>query len=278
MIKLVLSSASNFTPELLKKYNLDYLKYEVVFKDNHYLSLLDWSNISKEDFINYMSNNNYVTIAHPPIGEWVSEFNELLKSGQDLACLITTHSLGGACRAFNITKSLINADKNIYLLEANGSGPVEELIALKLVNFIKEDTSFEEIKSYVNFLNNSIHFYAISESMKQWTYTGRSNDKKKDFSYPEGVPVMKGQPDGHIFPLCLCKDFNEGLEKLKEDIKDLKATECVINYTYKTYPEWISTFEKTIVDTLGCKVIAKNIHGQTVTCVEGLNSVDVAFI
>lgn len=278
MVKLVLSSASNFTDNMLKVNSLDYLKYEIVYKDEHYLSTLEWTYPSKEDMIDYMKNDGLVTIAHPPIGEWIKEFNELLKEDRDMVCLLTSHNLGGACRAFNIVKNLIKTDRQVEALEVNGAGPCEELIAIKLIDFIKEDTTIEEIKSYFDSLNQNIHYYAISESMRQWAYTGRSNDKKTELVYPQGLPVMKGQPDGHIVPLGLCSDFDSALSRFREEIQGMKAESCVINYTFDTYTDWIDKFEQTVIDTLNCKVIAKNCHGSIVTCVEGVNSVDVAFI
>lgn len=274
MIKLVLTSASNFTKELLDKYNLSYLKCEIVYKDKHYPSSLTWDYLSKEELINYMKNGGIVSVAQPPVGEWVKELNELLKEDRDIVCLLFSEKIGGAVRAFNIAKSLIKTDKKLNYVEINGGGPCEELFALELVDFIKEDTSFEEIKSFTDDLNSRLHYYAISESMRQWAYTGRSNDKKVEVSYPKGLPVIKDT--GKL--LGLYESFDKALEKFKEDTKQYKATKCVINYVYDTYSDWIDKFEKTIIDTLGCKIIAKNEQGPTNTCIEGINSVNVAFI
>lgn len=277
MVKIVVDSGSDFPKELLEKYNLSYLKFETTYNGIVYPSSLEWEYFSKEDLVNSMLNGYLPSISQPSLGAWMNQINEFLKEGRDILYISIPSALSGGVRVFNVLKKLIKTDRKIDIVEVNGAGPVPELVALEILNNLKEEDTIEDIKAKVNDMNDKLHFYMISESMRQWAFSGRADDKI-DFTYPKGVPLLKGNKDGTIRPMCLCDSFDDALSRLKKEIEGLKAEKCVINYTYGTYDEWLSRFEKTMVDCLGCKIIAKDFHSPTVTSVTGVNSISVAFI
>lgn len=277
MIKIIVESGSNLTAELLKKYDISYLRTEVSYKDKIYPSSLEWEYFSPEDLINYMKEGNLPEISQPAVGKWVEEIKEILKEGKDIAYLATSSHLAGSVRAFNIAKKLIKTNQRLEVFEIAGAAGTIELIALKISKNLTEKTTFEDIQKQVDDFNSKVHFYGLPESLRQWAFSGRAQGKK-DFSYPAGYPVVKGRPDGAIRPLGLYESQEEAFKAFEEDIKDIKASECVINYMYDTDLSKIKRMEEIMTNTLGCKILAETMHCPSCTCVGGVNSVDVAFV
>lgn len=278
MIKLLIDSGGSLSLDILKDVLI--LNTEINIDDDCYVSSMNWKCFTPEFLIKCLNEDKIIRTTQSPIGVWIRDLMSIFSDwpDYDFLYLATSSNLGGSVRVFNIIKNLMKTDRNIDMVEVNGAGPVVELAVLEALDGIKDGLSVSEIKSKINNLNRNVRFYAISESMKQWSHTGRSNDKKVNDSYPKGLPLMKGLSDGHIGLSCLNRSFDDALNNFKKDINDLKATRCVVNYIHGTYTDWIDRFKKTVEESLDCKASAVNEHGPTVTCIEGVNSVDVAFI
>lgn len=280
MIKLFIDSGCNLSEELKNKYDISVLETDLYFNGTTYKSGVTWEYFSPQELYDSMCNGDLPEISQPSIGNWTEQLKSKIKSPEDEIVYIATSSkIAGSLRVFNILMNMNHEILNkLHVIESAFGAPTTEFIILEIAKSLSETTSFEEIQKRVNEINQLIHIYDISETMKNWAFTGRTDITKK-LTYPEGIPLIKGMPNGLFVPIGLFNSFEEALNKFSEEMSDFKPNKCVINYAYNTYTNWISDFKKVILNrNKNCEILAEHIASPTATAIHGLNSVNVAFI
>ena len=280
MIKLFIDSGCNLSKELKEKYGISVLETEIRFNGIDYKSGVTWEYFSPQEMYDFMSKGGLPEISQSSIGNWMEQLKEKIESPSDEIVYIATSSkIAGSFRVFNILMNMNHDIPNrLHVVESIFGGPSPELITLETARNLTKNSTFEDIRNFVDEMKGNIHLYDISGSMKSWVFTGRA-DKSKKFEYPEGIPLIKGIPDGAFVPMGLFHSFEDALDRFSEEMKSLKVNKCVFNYTYNTSPDLIDRFKEIVLDgNADCEILADHISSPTSSAISGLDSVNVAFI
>ncbi|HDE0455118.1 TPA: fatty acid kinase binding subunit FakB2, partial [Staphylococcus aureus] len=170
---IVTDSTSDLSKEYLEANNIHVIPLSLTIEGASYVDQVD---ITSEEFINHIENDEDVKTSQPAIGEFISAYEEL---GKDGAEIISIHLSSGLSGTFNTAYQASQmVDANVTVIDSKSISFGLGYQIQHLVELVKEGVSTSEIVKKLNHLRENIKLFVVIGQLNQLIKGGRISKTK----------------------------------------------------------------------------------------------------
>ncbi|GGA93714.1 DegV family protein [Staphylococcus muscae] len=186
---IVTDSTSDLDPSYLKKHGIHVIPLSVTINGKSYE---DQTDISSEDYINYLGDDSYdLKTSQPPLGMFVEKYEELAKDDVEIISIHLTSGLSGTVQTARQASEMV--DGKITVIDSKFIAWGLGYQIQYLVKWIEQGVPTEEILKKLEKLQKNIKLYVVIGQLDQLIKGGRIS-KTKGFL----GNLMKIKPIGEL--------------------------------------------------------------------------------
>lgn len=186
---IVTDSTSDLDPSYLKKHGIHVIPLSVTINGKSYE---DQTDISSEDYINYLGDDSYdLKTSQPPLGMFVEKYEELAKDDVEIISIHLTSGLSGTVQTARQASEMV--DGKITVIDSKFIAWGLGYQIQYLVKWIEQGIPTEEILKKLEKLQKNIKLYVVIGQLDQLIKGGRIS-KTKGFL----GNLMKIKPIGEL--------------------------------------------------------------------------------
>lgn len=236
MIRLFTDTSSNFSTEMVEKYNVSVIpfSYSINGVTQEYNS---FAGFDSKDFYSQMRAGAQIKTSMINVVTFIIPFEVALKAGDDVIYIGMSGAVSGSASAADIAaKELAERypERNIVAIDSLGAGLGEGLLVIRASEMIKEGRSFYDVVNTTTTNIATLCQYFTVDDLKYLKRGGRLSN----FEAAVGIllnikPVLTGDPNGRIVVIGKARGRKSAIATLAEKydklVKD-KSAPIYINH------------------------------------------------
>ena len=228
-IKIITDSCSDLTVELLKKYDIDYVKMNTVLEGKTSEALLSWTAQDVKNFYDIMRMGTRITTTQVPVEEFQRVFTKYLDQNMDIIYIVCSSKQSGSVNtAAVLAKNELAAkypNNKIYCIDSLNASMGEGLLAIEAAKMAAEGKAVEEINEKILAIRKNVNEYATVHTLEWLRKAGRVKATAAFFGNLMGVkPILIADREGNQVGFKKVKgrqtSFNEIVKLMKEAVED----------------------------------------------------------
>ena len=167
MTKIIIDSASDFTQEEIKEFNLEPLYVSVIDTDDIENIYRDGLDIKTSEIYKNMRNGKIYKTSQINLNQYLEGFEKVCKEGEDFIYICLSYGLTTAwdssCMAIQMLKEKY---PNIKMVSINSKSMTigEQLIVREIIKMNNEGKSIEELEERAKFLAGKVnHLFTVED-------------------------------------------------------------------------------------------------------------------
>lgn len=213
MYKIISDSSCDLTKDEIKNMNVSYVPFKITIDGKEYV---DDNNFNLSEFLNHMKNSpNPIKTSCPAPFEYMQEIER--NKDKDIYLVTISSKLSGSFNAAQVAAEEAREKYpgiKIGLVDSKSASAGQTRTVLKLLDYLKEDSTFEETMDKIKeFIDSQITMFVL-ESLQNLIKNGRI---KKSAGLIANVlnirPIMKSN-DGEIELYEMNRGMKKSLERL----------------------------------------------------------------
>ena len=281
-VKIITDSCSDLTPELLKEYNIDYVKMNTVFEGETKPADLAWTEADVKKFYGTMRDGKRFTTTQVPVTEYDAVFRKYLEAGNDIvyaACSIKQS--GSVNTAIALSKKLLAEypDAKIHCINSLRSCISEGMLAIEASKYAATGKDADEVASYITAKCNTVHEFATVHSLDYMKRAGRIKASTAFFGNLFGVkPIIVSDANGEQAAYKKVKGRQNSMHEivmlLKEHIREPEKQTVYLSHA-DCDPEEVNQLKQMIRNEIRCKDIHVSYIGPIIGATVGPDTIAV---
>lgn len=213
MYKIISDSSCDLNKDEIKNMNVSYVPFKITIDGKEYV---DDNNFNLSEFLNHMKNSpNPIKTSCPAPFEYMQEIEK--NKDKDIYLVTISSKLSGSFNAAQVAAEEAREKYpgiKIGLIDSKSASAGQTRTVLKLLDYLKEDSTFEETMDKIKeFIDSQITMFVL-ESLQNLIKNGRI---KKSAGLIANVlnirPIMKSN-DGEIELYEMNRGMKKSLERL----------------------------------------------------------------
>ncbi|MDO5028945.1 MAG: DegV family protein [Bacillota bacterium] len=217
---VIANSSCEVDRQMAKDFGISFVPFKI---DVDHLSFVDDQNLDVDNFIDTMlASPNPIKTACPSPGDYQKAMEDN-QDAEEIFVITISSKLSGSYHAACLGRDLFlgdHPDKKVHVIDTKSAVAGETLVYLKLVDYFKENISFDQIVEKITDFTNNIQTLFVLDNLSNLIKNGR-------MSKPSGMianilhikPVMRSN-DGEIELHEIARGMNSSLNKLVKSIGD----------------------------------------------------------
>ncbi len=236
MIRLFTDTSSNFSTEMVEKYNVSVIPFSYTLNGvaQEYKCFADFD---AKDFYAKMRAGALIKTSMINVVTYIIPFEEALKAGDDVIYIGMSGAVSGSANAADIAaKELADRypERSIVAIDSLGAGLGEGLLVIKASEMIKDGSSFYDVvNTTVKSISTLCQYFTVDD-LKYLKRGGRLSN----FEAAVGIllnikPVLTGDPNGRIVVIGKARGRRSAISNLAEKYDKLakdKSAPIYINH------------------------------------------------
>lgn len=171
MIRFLVDSTSDYSPEELRGKNVDFVPLSVTIYGKTYRDGLD---ISKNDFYEILASDESLSpkTALPSPEQFLPYFRDAKEKGDDLICILISSSLSGTCQSALIAKGIVEYD-NIHIIDSRSATHAIRIMLEYGMKLKEKGTKALEIVEKIEELKSRVKIIAPLDTLEYLCRGGR---------------------------------------------------------------------------------------------------------
>lgn len=236
MIRLFTDTSSNFSTEMVEKYNVSVIpfSYSINGVTQEYNS---FAGFDSKNFYSQMRAGAQIKTSMINVVTFIIPFEVALKAGDDVIYIGMSGAVSGSAGAADIAaKELAERypERNIVAIDSLGAGLGEGLLVIRASEMIKEGRSFYDVVNTTTANIATLCQYFTVDDLKYLKRGGRLSN----FEAAVGIllnikPVLTGDPNGRIVVIGKARGRKSAIATLAEKYDKLakdKSAPIYINH------------------------------------------------
>ena len=225
--KIITDSCSDMPKDLREKYDVDYVKMNIVVDGKELPASLDWDIYSPKELYDFMRDGKKITTTQVPNEEFEEVFGKYLKEGKDVLYLGCSSALSGSVNAGQVIARELEEKYGgrIICIDCLNSCYAEGSMAIKAAQLKAEGKSIEETANWIEENKLKFNQAATVESLDYLKRAGRVKATAAFFGNIFGVkPIIISDAHGNNYAIKKVKGRKGSIAELvamaKETITD----------------------------------------------------------
>ncbi len=236
MIRLFTDTSSNFSTEMVEKYNVSVIpfSYSINGVTQEYNS---FAGFDPKDFYSQMRAGATIKTSMINVVTYIIPFEVALKAGDDVIYIGMSGAVSGSASAADIAAQELAErypERNIVAIDSLGAGLGEGLLVIRASEMIKEGRSFYDVVNTTTSNIATLCQYFTVDDLKYLKRGGRLSN----FEAAVGIllnikPVLTGDPNGRIVVIGKARGRKSAIATLAEKYDKLardKSAPIYINH------------------------------------------------
>lgn len=223
-IAIFVDSTSDMPTELRKKYNVEYVKMNIVVKDKEYPASLDWDIYSPKQLYDWMRNGICVKTTQVSVEEFMNKFDASLSQGNDIIYISCSSALSGSVNtAYSVSKELMEKypQRKIICIDSLNSCFGQTLMAIKASKLREEGKAIDEIEETIEKEKLTVNQFATVATLDYLKNAGRVKASTAFFGNLFGVkPIIISDAKGQNYAIKKVKGRRNSLIELVNMAKE----------------------------------------------------------
>ena len=249
MTRIIIDSASDFTQEEIKEFDLEALYVSVIDTDDVETILRDGLDIKRSDIYKAMRKGKVYKTSQINLNQYLEGFEKVCKEGEDFIYICLSY---GLTTAWDSSLMAINMLKekypNIRMVSINSKSMTigEQLIVRDIIEKKNEGYSLDELEKRANEISGKVvHLFTVDD-LKYLFMGGRISKTVKNVGQVLNIKPLLGNDDNG--GLCL-KDKVRGEAKIYKKmtnifIEDAKKNPEILKHTIVGHTDNLTGAEK----------------------------------
>ena len=217
---ILADSTSDLSAELLKEYDIDYVKMGYVVDEKEYPVLLEWSEVSPSEYYNMMRAGKKIRTTQVSKETFTEKFNYYLEKDMDILYLGCSSALSGSVNFGTIMARDImekNKDAKIICIDTLISSLGQGYLVLTAAKLRAEGKTIDEVAEYIESIKLTVNQFGTVDSMEYLKRAGRIKASKAFFGNLFGIkPIIISDKIGQNYAVKKVKGtYNSKLEIAK---------------------------------------------------------------
>ncbi len=219
-VKLFGDSCCDLTPELRAKYDIDYVKMNVVIDGEEKPASLDWEIFTPAEFYGYMRKGIRTTTTQVPAAEYTEHFTRALDQGFDIVYIACSGVLSGSVNTAKVVAQQLGEkypNQEIYCIDALNSCMGQGILLLRAAEMRDAGRTAAEIADEISAIRLNVNQIATVDSLDALKRAGRVKGSKAFFGNLFGVkPVIISDANGQNVPVKKIKGRGASIDGIVE--------------------------------------------------------------
>ncbi len=262
-IKVITDSCADLSPDLLRKYDIDYARMSTVLDGKQSPAQLDWTEAEVKAFYNTMRDGKRITTAQVSIDEFMRIFTKYLDEGCDIIYIACSVKQSGSVNTGHVTaqKLLENyPGAKISCINSLNACMGEGILAIEAAKMAAEGLPFEEVESKIKGMLKQVNEYCAVHTLEYLRRAGRVKAAASFFGNLMGIkPIIIADANGDQTPVKKVK----GRRKSLEEIVSMMA-QTIVNpqeqTLYLTHADCAKEEVDSLIELIHEKIPCKDIH------------------
>lgn len=281
-VKIITDSCSDLSEELLKKYDIDYVKMNTVYEGKTSPALLEWTPDDVHKFYNIMREGNRITTTQVPFDEFHHVFKKYLDLGYDIVYIACSSKQSGSVNTASVlSKKLMENYPNnkIYCIDSLNSSFSEGILSIEASKLAAAGKSVDEVAEWVINNKKNIHEFCTVHSLDALHRAGRVKASSAFFGNLLGVkPIIVSDYNGEQAAFKKVKgrlnSMKEIVSLLKENLIDSENQTIYISHADCSQEE-VDQLVNLVKTEIPCKDICLGYIGPIIGASIGPDAVSV---
>ncbi len=226
-VKIITDSCSDLSPELLCKYDIDYVKMSTVEDGIESPALLEWSRDDSHKLYEAIRNGKRITTAQVSVEEFTKVFEKYINEGKDIVYIGCSSKQSGSVNTAVVIKQKMKEkypSSVIYCIDSLGASYGEGILAIEGAKMSQEGATAEEINTHILKIRKKVNQYVTVHTLDYLKRAGRVSATSAFFGNLMGVkPILISDVNGTQVAFKKVKgrnaSFQEIVSLLKESIE-----------------------------------------------------------
>lgn len=282
MIKILTDSCSDMSPELLKKYDIDYMKMKTVWDGKEIPATLSWDDFSPKKLYDTMREGKRVGTTQVPEQEFTDTFRKYLSEGYDIIYVGCSLKQSGSVNTGAMVAKKILPEfpgRRIECINSIRASMGEGLVAIRAAEIASKEDNFDIAVEKILDERKHINEFVTVNTLDYLKRAGRVKGSSAFFGNLMGIkPIIIADVNGENTPIKKIKGRKKALEEcanlLKEAVKDEPKQTIYINHADCSEEE-IELMKKIIKDKIPDADIYVNYIGPIIGASIGPDSMGI---
>lgn len=281
-VKIITDSCSDLTPELMKRYDIDYARMNTVRDGVVSPALLSWSEEEVHEFYEAMRSGCRITTTQVPVDEFHRLFEKYINEGYDIVYIgCSSKQSGSVNTAHVVAKKLTeeHPEASIYAIDSLNACVGEGMLAIEASKFSKVGLCASEIAEKITEMRKNVNEYCTVHSLDALRRAGRVKGSAAFFGNLMGIkPIIIADLEGAQAAYKKVKgrqnSMCEIVSLLKESITDPEEQTVYIAHSDCKKEEYTKVCEL-IKSEIGCKEVYTCYIGPIIGASVGPDAIGV---
>ena len=276
-IRIVIYSTSDFTQEVIDKYNLKMVPLTVNFDDGSYLDKIE---LSTEDFFKKLGKSDKLpTTSQVSPGAFIETFSEILLRGDEVLGIFLASEFSGTYESARIARDMIGSDR-IHLIDSRSVCLGAFSLILEAIELVEKNKDINEIVGSLEVLRDKIVVAAGLDTLKYLEKGGRLSKGQAVVGSLLNIKPIITIKDGKIAVIDKIRGKNKTIKWFDDWIEENKfdlTNKTVLLYHAQNFDQ-LKLLRETIEDKYKIKNIIEAEVGPVIGTHAGPGLLAVAFL
>lgn len=195
MIRLIVDSSADFTPEEIKEKNLHLAPLSVTIQDQNYL---DGVTLFQEHFYQLLTTNEaFPKTSQPSPQQFLALFEEAKANNETVIAILLSSKLSGTYQSAHIAKELLEYD-SIYLIDTLSATAGIRILVEEAIALMSQGKQAIEIVEELEDLKGRIKVMAVLDTLEYLSKGGRLSKTAASIGDMVSLKPVVGLVDGGI--------------------------------------------------------------------------------
>lgn len=200
---IIADSTCDLSAEILKEYNIDYAKMGYVIDEKEYPALLEWSEVSPQEYYNLMRAGKKIRTLQVSKETFKEKFSYYIEQDMDILYIGCSSALSGSVNLGTIQAREMmeqNPGTTIICVDTLISSLGQGHLVLTACRMRDEGKTIQEIADYINSIKLTVNQFGTVDTMEYLKRAGRIKASKAFFGNLFGIkPIIISDVIGQNF-------------------------------------------------------------------------------
>jgi len=229
MYQIVSDGSCDLSQELIEKYQVHVVPFYITKDQQRHLK--ENVELGVEEFYQYMVENKNVfpKTSMPSVNDYISVFEPILKTGDDLICICITTKFSGSYNSASTAKQILEGDyphQKITIIDATVNTVLQGLLVIEACHMRNQHFDYDKTVEIIETIKSTGRIFFTVGNFEYLIHGGRIGKVAGVAAQTLGIRPLIVLKEGEIF----AKGVTRGREKSKRKVIELTIQHFVDHF------------------------------------------------
>ena len=229
-VKIVTDSTADLPPDLAESLGISVIPLNVHFGTDVFKDGID---IKPDEFYQRLTSGAQLpTTSQPNVGEFLSLYNDLAKSNEEIVSVHISDKLSGTLNSARQAKDQYEGSTRIETVDSKHGSMGLGLIAVRASKVAKNGGSVDDVVNAINQSIDSVKFFALLDTLEYLQKGGRIGKARAFMGNLLKLKPILSTKEGEVFPFERARSRTKGVDRIFSLVQEgLPVSDLAVFYS-----------------------------------------------